>query len=94
MQFHPEVVHTPKGKKILKNFVFNICGCKPLWSMKSFIDTAVDEIRERVGDKKVICGISGGVDSSVAAVLVHRAIGNQLHCIFVDNGVSKERTRR
>ncbi len=87
VQFHPEVVHTPKGKKILKNFVFNICGCKPVWSMKSFVDTAVAEIRERVGDKKVICGISGGVDSSVAAVLVHRAIGNQLHCIFVDNGV-------
>jgi GMP synthase (glutamine-hydrolysing) len=87
LQFHPEVVHTPQGKKILGNFVFKICGCKPLWTIKSFIETTTREIRERVGDRKVVCGISGGVDSTVAAVLVHRAIGKQLTCIFVDNGV-------
>ncbi len=87
LQFHPEVVHTPQGKKILGNFVFKICGCKPLWTMKSFIETTTGEIKDRVDDRKVVCGISGGVDSTVTAVLVHRAIGKQLTCIFVDNGV-------
>lgn len=90
LQFHPEVVHTPLGKKILKNFVFKIAGCRPLWTMKSFIDTTAKEIKDRVGDKKVVCGISGGVDSTVTAVLVHKAIGKQLTCIFVDNGVLRE----
>ncbi|NWF75302.1 MAG: glutamine-hydrolyzing GMP synthase [Nitrospirae bacterium] len=87
LQFHPEVVHTQMGNKILKNFIFKICGCKPLWTMKSFIETATKEIKEMVGKKKVVCGISGGVDSTVTAVLVHEAIGDQLTCIFVDNGV-------
>ena len=87
LQFHPEVVHTPLGLKIIKNFIFSICSCKPLWTMKSFIETTTEEIRERVGKKKVVCGISGGVDSTVTAVIVNRAIGRQLTCIFVDNGV-------
>ena len=90
VQFHPEVAHTPKGVRILKNFALNICGCKPVWTMKSFIETTVADIRAQVGNDKVICGISGGVDSAVAAVLVHKAIGDQLHCIFVDNGVLRK----
>ncbi|MDP2682931.1 MAG: glutamine-hydrolyzing GMP synthase [Deltaproteobacteria bacterium] len=87
VQFHPEVVHTPKGRQIIKNFLFKICGCKPVWTMESFIDTAVADIRERVGKRGIVCGISGGVDSAVAAVLLHRAAGRQLTCIFVDNGL-------
>ena len=87
VQFHPEVVHTPKGRQIIKNFLFKICGCKPTWTMESFIDTAVADIRERVGKRGIVCGISGGVDSAVAAVLLHRASGRQLTCIFVDNGL-------
>jgi GMP synthase (glutamine-hydrolysing) len=90
IQFHPEVVHTPLGKKIIKNFVFKICGCKPAWTMKSFIETTTREIKERVADQRVVCGISGGVDSTVTAVLVHRAIGRQLTCIFVDNGLLRQ----
>jgi len=87
LQFHPEVVHTAEGKKILENFLFGICGCEKSWTMKAFIREAVEEIRETVGDKKVVFGLSGGVDSSVAAVLLHRAIGRQLICVFVDNGL-------
>jgi GMP synthase (glutamine-hydrolysing) len=90
LQFHPEVVHTQDGKKILANFLFNVCHCKKNWSMKSFVNQAVDEIREQVGSEKVILGLSGGVDSSVAAVLLHKAIGRQLTCVFVDNGVLRE----
>jgi GMP synthase (glutamine-hydrolysing) len=90
LQFHPEVVHTPEGKKMLGNFLFDICGCKKTWTMKSFARDAVEEIRDRVGDGKVILGLSGGVDSSVAAVLLQKAVGRQLTCVFVDNGLLRE----
>jgi GMP synthase (glutamine-hydrolysing) len=90
LQFHPEVAHTAGGFRILQNFVHTICGCKPTWTMSSYVDTAVAQIRETVGKRKVICALSGGVDSSVAAVLAHRAIGKQLTCIFVDNGVLRQ----
>jgi GMP synthase (glutamine-hydrolysing) len=90
LQFHPEVVHTQSGKKMLANFLFTICRCKKSWSMKSFVNHAIEEIRQQVGAEKVILGLSGGVDSSVAAVLLHRAIGKQLTCVFVDNGVLRE----
>ena len=87
LQFHPEVVHTPMGMEILKNFVYPICGCGPNWTMQSFVEQAVHDIRSTVGEGKVICGLSGGVDSSVATVLIHKAIGDKLTCIFVDNGL-------
>jgi GMP synthase (glutamine-hydrolysing) len=87
LQFHPEVVHTREGKRMLANFLFDICRCEKSWSMKSFVAHAVEDIRRQVGQEKVILGLSGGVDSSVAAVLLHKAIGRQLTCVFVDNGV-------
>ncbi len=90
VQFHPEVVHTQRGSQILNNFLFQICGCLPRWTMDKFIDSTIKQLQERVGNKKVILGLSGGVDSSVAAVLLHRAIGNKLHCIFVDNGLLRK----
>ncbi len=90
VQFHPEVVHTPRGTEILNNFIFNICRCAPTWTMKSFIEQTTAEIRSLVGDKKVICGCSGGVDSTVAAVLLEKAIGHQLTCIFIDNGLLRK----
>ena len=90
LQFHPEVAHTPKGKKMLKNFLFGVCGCRKSWTMKSFIRHSVQETRGLVQDKGVILGLSGGVDSSVTALLLHRAIGKQLTCIFVDNGLLRQ----
>ncbi len=87
LQFHPEVAHTPYGKNILKNFVFNICGCQGNWTMGNFIHDSIEQIRKQVGKGKVINALSGGVDSSVVATLIHKAIGNQLTCIFVNNGL-------
>jgi GMP synthase (glutamine-hydrolysing) len=91
LQFHPEVAHTPQGREILANFVHNICGCGKNWTMHSYIDQAVQAIRAQVGAERVILGLSGGVDSSVAAALIHKAIGDQLTCIFVNNGVLRGR---
>jgi GMP synthase (glutamine-hydrolysing) len=90
VQFHPEVHHTPQGTEILRNFVFDVCGLKPNWSAQSFIDETVASVRQTVGNGRVICALSGGVDSSVAAELVHRAIGNQLTCVLVNNGVLRK----
>ncbi len=94
VQFHSEVAHTVRGAEIIENFLFNICGCKPDWTAGHFIDQEVARIREVVGNKQVICGLSGGVDSSVAAALVHRAIGDQLTCIFVDTGLLRLHERQ
>ena len=91
LQFHPEVVHTPKGMKLIQNFVHQVCGCGKSWTMRNYLDQSVEEIRETVGDEKVILGLSGGVDSSVAAALIHKAIGKQLTCIFVNNGLLRAR---
>jgi GMP synthase (glutamine-hydrolysing) len=85
-QFHPEVHHTPQGQAMLENFLLRVCGCTPAWTTPAFLDAAVARIREQVGTGRVICGLSGGVDSAVAAVLIHRAVGDQLTCIFVDTG--------
>ncbi len=89
IQFHPEVVHTKEGKKVLSNFVFDICGCKGDWNAESFIESSIQDIRQKVGNSKVLCALSGGVDSSVAAVLLHKAIGDQLFCIHIDSGVMR-----
>jgi GMP synthase (glutamine-hydrolysing) len=86
LQFHPEVTHTPQGKEIMRNFLYRICGCAPGWTTGSMIEEAVAQIRQRAGHERVICGLSGGVDSAVTALLVHRAIGDQLTCVFVDTG--------
>jgi GMP synthase (glutamine-hydrolysing) len=91
LQFHPEVVHTPRGKEIIANFVHVVCGCGKKWTMRSYLERAVEEIRRQVGRERVILGLSGGVDSSVAAALIHQAIGDQLTCIFVNNGVLRAR---
>ena len=93
VQFHPEVSHTPKGPQILKNFLYDICGCSGDWKMSDFVNETVEAVRSRVGNAQVICGLSGGVDSSVVASLIHKAIGDQLVCIFVDNGLLRKNER-
>jgi len=90
LQFHPEVIHTDKGEKIIENFLYKICNCTKSWTMKSFIQEEIEKIRKTVGKDKVICGLSGGVDSSVTAILLHKAIGEQLTCIFVNNGLLRK----
>ncbi len=90
VQFHPEVVHTPQGTHILSNFVHKICACDSAWDMGSFVQESIDAIRHKVGERKVLCGLSGGVDSSVAAVLIHKAIGDNLTCVFVNNGLLRK----
>jgi GMP synthase (glutamine-hydrolysing) len=87
VQFHPEVAHTPKGTELLKNFLYSACDLMPSWTMTSIIETAIEQVRAAVGDQKIVCALSGGVDSSVAAALVHRAVGDQLTCVFVDHGL-------
>jgi GMP synthase (glutamine-hydrolysing) len=94
IQFHPEVSHTPRGKDLLWNFAHGVCGCSGSWSMRAYVEVAVEQIRAQVKDGHVICALSGGVDSAVAALLVHRAIGDRLRCIFVDNGVLRAGERQ
>ena len=89
VQFHPEVAHTPKGIEIIKNFLYHACNCLPNWTSVSMIEEAVGLVREQVGDNKIICGLSGGVDSAVAALLVHKAVGDNLTCVFVDHGLMR-----
>lgn len=90
VQFHPEVMHTPHGAALLKNFACKVCGCSGGWTMAAFLEQAKQKVRDQVGDKKVLCAVSGGVDSSVVAALIHEAIGEQLHCIFVNTGVLRQ----
>ncbi len=93
VQFHPEVAHTPEGGRMLSNFLFRVAGCRPSWTTRAFVEESVAAIREQAGDGSAICGLSGGVDSSVAAALVHRAIGDRLTCVFVDNGLLRKGER-
>jgi GMP synthase (glutamine-hydrolysing) len=93
VQFHPEVTHTPRGEQLFHNFIYEICGCKGDWTMGNFAEQSIWQVREQVGKGKVICGLSGGVDSSVVAALLHKAIGDQLVCIFVDNGLLRKNER-
>ena len=94
VQFHPEVSHTPRGEQLIHNFLYDICGCSGAWTMSDFADAAIDKVRRQVGDATVLCGLSGGVDSSVVAALLHKAIGDQLQCIFVDNGLLRNKERQ
>ena len=93
VQFHPEVLHTENGVKMLSNFVYKVCGCAGTWKMDSFVEETVKALRERIGDKKVLCALSGGVDSSVCAALLARAVGKQLTCVFVDHGLLRKNER-
>src|SRR5262249_7342419 len=93
VQFHPEVTHTPHGVDILRNFLYEICGCAGTWRMADFMNAECERIRKRVGPGRAICGLSGGVDSSVTAALIAKAIGDQLTCIFVDNGLLRKNER-
>lgn len=90
VQFHPEVMHTPQGSLMLKNFVYDICGCKGDWVMSAFVEESILRLREKIGDRKVLCAMSGGVDSSVAALMIHKAVGKQLTCVFVDHGLLRK----
>jgi len=90
VQFHPEVIHTEYGKKILENFLFEICGCQGDWTMGSFVESQIEMIRQQVGNKRVLCGLSGGIDSAVSATLVHKAVGDQLTCVFVNHGLLRK----
>jgi GMP synthase (glutamine-hydrolysing) len=94
LQFHPEVTHTPRGADILKNFLYDICDCAGDWQMSDFVQETVAKVRQQVGDAAVICGLSGGVDSAVTAALLHKAVGDQLKCIFVDNGLLRKNERQ
>ncbi len=93
VQFHPEVTHTPRGNEMIKNFLYSICQCKGDWKMADFVTETVEKVREQVGTARVVCGLSGGVDSSVTAALLHKALGDQLTCIFVDNGLLRKNER-
>jgi GMP synthase (glutamine-hydrolysing) len=90
VQFHPEVAHTPRGMRILKNFLYKVCRCEPIWTMSSFAERTIHDLREKISENRVICGVSGGVDSTITAVLLYKAIGKQLSCIFVDNGLLRK----
>src|SRR5205085_3338931 len=90
VQFHPEVSHTPHGQQVMKRFLYDVCGLLPDWTPTNIIDDAVERIRRQVGSSEVLCALSGGVDSAVAALLVHRAVGDQLTCVFVDHGLNRE----
>jgi len=90
IQFHPEVTHSTDGKQLLKNFLVDVCGCHQLWTADAFVETTISALQEKLGNDKVVLGLSGGVDSSVAAILLHKAIGSNLHCIFVDNGLLRK----